>query len=141
MLRTDLVRVVIVHVPYSGSLVTRTGDDEATVSRKVERIDLLLVAIEDIPDALLRDVPDLQKGFRDRQWRCNLYRHKDTYADLFVFGAGSKILAVGTEADTSDIQIASLAGFFINKYTADTESSKWRKNDRVTCEHRRRLSV
>lgn len=122
MQHTDLICVVIVHVPYPGGLVTRTGDDEATVSGKVERIDLLLVAIEDIPDALLRNVPDLQNRFRDRQWRCNIFRHKNTYADLFVFGAGSKILAIGTEANTSDIQIASLAGFFIHKYTAGTQS-------------------
>ena len=52
----------------------RTADDEASVAAEIEAVDFLLVAVEDVADAALGDVPD---------------------ADLFVFSAGGEELAVG----------------------------------------------
>ena len=58
---TNFARPAVVrHVPDPCGAVARAGDDEPAVAREVERVDLLLVALEYRPDALLLDVPDLR---------------------------------------------------------------------------------
>lgn len=52
-------RAIIRHVPDACSAVARARDNEPPVARKVERVNLLLVALEYRPDPLLLDVPDL----------------------------------------------------------------------------------
>lgn len=51
----------VLHVPDSGGFVARAGDDEAAVAGEVEGVDFLLVAVEDVADALGFDVPDLRR--------------------------------------------------------------------------------
>ena len=73
------------HVPDARGLVTRAGDDEPAVAREVERVDLLLVPVEHVADALLRDVPN---------------------PDLLVLRARREVLAVRAEAHRADVQVA-----------------------------------
>lgn len=46
----DLTIGGVLHVPDSGGAVTGTGDDEAAVLGKVERVDFLLVTVKDLAD-------------------------------------------------------------------------------------------
>lgn len=71
-------------VPQSDSAVATSGGNRASVTGKVKRINILFVACESVPDGLCGNVPD---------------------TDQLVFGSGSQILAVGAEADASDIEI------------------------------------
>ena len=64
------------HVPNPRRVVTRTRNDEPTVARKVERVDLLLVALEDVPDLLPSDVPDLQTESMNTRAGCHNRRAK-----------------------------------------------------------------
>lgn len=53
----------VLHVPDSRGFVAGAGDDEAAVTGEIEGVDFLLVAVEDVADALGFDVPDLgRKG-------------------------------------------------------------------------------
>jgi hypothetical protein len=48
-------------VPQPGALVARAGNEESAVPRKVERVDFLHVALEQVADALFLNVPYLVK--------------------------------------------------------------------------------
>jgi len=50
------------HIPYAHRLVARTRGEQAAVGRKVERVDLLLMPLEDVTDSPFRNVPDLTEG-------------------------------------------------------------------------------
>lgn len=50
-----------VNVPDARALVTRAGNEELSVARKVERIDFLVVTRQEVLDAFLCNVPDLQE--------------------------------------------------------------------------------
>jgi hypothetical protein len=65
-LLSDEQRLVLtrLHIPEACALVARAGHQQATVTRKVKRIDLLLMSLEDGANALFRDVPYLgREGF------------------------------------------------------------------------------
>lgn len=49
-------------VPDLGRLVARARDEELAVAREVERVDFLDVALQEVPDPLLGDVPYLRIG-------------------------------------------------------------------------------
>ena len=57
--RTNFVDLSFVHVPDPCGAVSRARHDQTAVARKVERVDLLLVSLEDRPDPLFRNVPYL----------------------------------------------------------------------------------
>jgi hypothetical protein len=75
-------------VPDPGRLVARARDEVPAVRGEVKRVDLLRVALEEVPDGPLADVPD---------------------PDLAVLGTRRKEAAVGREADGPDVEVA-LAG-------------------------------
>jgi hypothetical protein len=51
--------VSAVDIPDPGALVARARNEELPVPGKVERVDFLVVAREEVLDALLGNVPDL----------------------------------------------------------------------------------
>lgn len=53
----------LLDIPDPGRLVPRARNEEPAVSRKVERVDFLHVALEEVSDAFLLDVPDLGVSF------------------------------------------------------------------------------
>lgn len=52
--------LVFLNVPESDRAVTRARSDVSTVGSKVQRVDVLIVPGKAVPDAMLRDIPDLQ---------------------------------------------------------------------------------
>jgi hypothetical protein len=46
-------RLAGLYVPYAHRLVARAGDDQPAVSGRVGRVDILLVAVEDVLNAIL----------------------------------------------------------------------------------------
>ena len=62
---TDLARMGgLDHAPDPCGFVTRTGDNQMAIPRKVEGVNFLLMAVEDCANALLGDVPNLPTVFR-----------------------------------------------------------------------------
>jgi len=53
------LRFARVHIPYPHCLVIRARDDERTVVRKVEGVDVVLVAFERVADVFTGDIPYL----------------------------------------------------------------------------------
>jgi len=101
----------VFHVPDTSGFVARAGDDEAAVGGEVEGVDFLLVAVEDVADALFGDVPDLQQ---ERLVAAVPGYGIVTYPNLLILSTGSQIFAIGTETYTPDIQIPRFSGSFVH---------------------------
>lgn len=54
-----------VHVPNPSTLVARSRHQETTITRKLERVNLLLMALQEMTDSFLFDIPNLEKTDRD----------------------------------------------------------------------------
>lgn len=74
-------------IPKADAPIAASGCNDAAVLRKVERVDVLLMAGELMLDRAACDIPN---------------------PDHLVLGTCSKVLAVGAEADAADIQVAIL---------------------------------
>lgn len=112
-------------IPNPGRLVAGTRDEVPTVGGEVERVDLLAVALEKMPDPTLGDIPDLQQGrTRGRQLAVHFFFFSfffyfglaceeingKTYPDLTVLGARGKVLAVWGKAKRADVEVAWVRG-------------------------------
>ena len=108
-----------VNVPDARALVTRAGNQELSVARKVERVNFLIMTRQEVLDAFLCNVPDLQ-GIIDnvicrRLWTCS---------DLTIFRPGCEEFAVWTETYAADVQIARLRRSLVDKDAAKDVSEK-----------------
>lgn len=92
-----------VDVPDLGRPVARTRDEELTIAREFERVDFLIVTAKKVPNALLGNIPD---------------------PNLTVLGAGSEVLAVWTEADGANVQVARGSSSIINEHTKDDQGDE-----------------
>lgn len=81
--------VVIVDVPKSDGAVTTAGGNGPAISREVQAVDVLFVAGKRVSNGAGLNVPD---------------------SDQLVLCARSKVLAVGAEADASDVQVTTCVG-------------------------------
>lgn len=72
-------------VPNSGRLVARARDEVPAIRGEVERVDLLRVALKEMSDRPLSNVPD---------------------PDLPVLGPGCEEATIGREADGADVEVA-----------------------------------
>lgn len=99
-------------LPYSSRLVSRSRDEVLAVSRKVERVYFLHVALKQVPDSFCFDIPNLginisQGGHvKEESERTRLRsngRESEAYPDLTVFGACCQMTAIRREADTPDV--------------------------------------
>ena len=52
-------KLAIENIPQTNSLVSTTRGDEATITSKVQRVDVLLVSTEDVLDGARVDIPNL----------------------------------------------------------------------------------
>jgi hypothetical protein len=73
----------------------------ATVLGEVQGVDILLVALESIPDGFASNVPNLEISAFPSAWR-----YHTTYSDQFVFSSSGQISTVWAEAHTPDVQIS-----------------------------------
>lgn len=91
-----------IDIPNPGALVARAGNEELSVPGKVERVDFLIVARQEMLDSFFRNVPDLRGvSLRSSPW-------KRTHPDLPIFCARREVFPVGTETYAPDIQVARL---------------------------------
>lgn len=54
--------VTAIDIPNPRALVARAGNEELSVPGKVERVDFLIVARQEMLDSFFRDIPDLRRG-------------------------------------------------------------------------------
>lgn len=98
-------------IPDPGRLVSRTRDQESAVSGKVQRVNLLHVALKQVLDSLRLDVPYL-KWSASACCECGI-----AYPDLPVLRTGGQELAIGAEAYTSDVQISRSIRRLVQQHT------------------------
>ena len=79
-------------IPQAYCPVTTARRDNTTIPREIERVYILLVAREGVPDCSLLNIPDTNE---------------------LVFGTGGEVLAVRAEANTPYIQISRNIGVLI----------------------------
>lgn len=110
------------NVPDAGALVARARDEVSAVRRKVERVDLLRVPLEQVSDRPLGDVPNLMgsrsttnESVRKSVW---MESRRKTYSDLSVLSARSEEPSIGREADGTDVQISLRRRAFVLQHTA-----------------------
>jgi hypothetical protein len=103
----------LLDVPNPSRLVTRSADEESTISREVQRVNLLHVALQEMSDTLSFDVPDLAISVNSPS------HTRKTNPNLSVLSSGSEEFAVGAEANTSDIQISGPVGGLIEQNAVD----------------------
>lgn len=80
------------NIPESDCAVATARCNSPAITREVQTVDVLLVARERVSDSASLDVPN---------------------ADQLVLGTGGKVLAVGTEAHASNVQVAASVGVVI----------------------------
>ena len=85
-------------IPQTDTAVTTAGCNDLAVPSEVQGVNILLVSSELVLDSSGRDVPDLVSVSKLQGQLKNL-----AYSDDFVFRARSKIMTVGTEADTPNV--------------------------------------
>lgn len=93
--------VATLDIPQADRTVTTSRCNGAAILGKVKGVDILLVTGECVTDLARGNVPN---------------------ADQLVLSTGRKVLAVGAEADTSDVQVSSSVGGIVLK-NADLLSS------------------
>jgi hypothetical protein len=103
------------HVPHASRLVARTGNETTAVGREGEGVDLGLVALENLGDALLSNVPDLLRERRgcQRSWR--EAAEDQMYADDAILGSSRQKLAVGAEGSASDVVVGLNTGRLVRE--------------------------
>lgn len=77
--------LVRLEIPEADAPIAASRSDDSAVLGEIQRVDILLVAGELVLDGTARDIPN---------------------SNDFVFGTSREVLAVGTEADAADVQIA-----------------------------------
>lgn len=77
--------LVLVDIPKTYCAVARSRSNVATVRRVVERVDVLFVASEVMADNAISNVPN---------------------SDDLILGTSSQVVAIWTEADTSNVKVA-----------------------------------
>ena len=102
-------------IPDADGMVAAAGGNVTAVTREVQRVDVLLVACKGVTDGTTLDIPDLELTSRSVIWHRNTLCVDcvETYPDDLILRPCSKIDAIWTEADTSDIQIAVFFDFIV----------------------------
>jgi len=87
-------------IPNPRWFIARSRDEESTIPREVKRVDLLHVALEEMANALLLDVPNL--------WTVSKVslETRQTHPNLTIFSAGCEVFAIRAEAYATDVEIA-----------------------------------
>jgi len=90
-----------VNIPQADGSVTAARRKRATVAGEVQRVDILFMTLKDMIYLSRCNIPDLGLSVDTLIPR----GIEGTYSNQFIFPCSGEILAVGAEADASDIEV------------------------------------
>lgn len=105
----------LLDIPETNGSISTARCNRATIAGKVERVNVLLVTGEGIANRSRLNVPNLRK--KSQLSPCQNAFSVKTYSDQLVFSTGSKVLAIGTEANAANVQITSDIHSVVLEYT------------------------